>query len=314
MTVDQHASRGFPQPDPITADGTPGTSHEPIAHQHAFDWAEHLTRLERGEQLYAPIFDQAITWLRELRGSARVNRVLDVGSGAGVVSVLLARAFPEAEVVAVDGAPALLEAVAARAERVGITQQVHILHASLPEDADSLPEADLIWASDALHHVGDQRAAIDLLRRRLTPAGVLAVSEGGLPARYLPMEIGLGRPGLQARLDVASADGFAAMRAALPGAVAAIDDWPGMLRASGLQQVASRSFLLDIPSPLSSEARAFVTGEFAVASNWLREQLDPTDLDTIARLVDHDDPHGLMRRPDVFMLAAKTVHVGLRGS
>src|SRR5256885_11874564 len=35
-----------------------------------------------------------------------------------------------------------------------------VLQASLPEDAAELPDADLIWASDALHHVGDQQAAL----------------------------------------------------------------------------------------------------------------------------------------------------------
>ncbi|MFF3001865.1 hypothetical protein ACFVTF_03530 [Kitasatospora sp. NPDC057940] len=35
-------------------------------------------------------------------GHAPVHRVLDVGSGPGVVTCLLARTFPDAEVVAVD--------------------------------------------------------------------------------------------------------------------------------------------------------------------------------------------------------------------
>ena len=298
-------------PEHLQAHAT--TAAATLAHQDgAFDWAAHLARLERGEELFEPLFEQAAGWLRELRDSAPVGRILDVGSGAGVVSAVLARAFPDAQVMAVDGTPALLDAVKVRAERLGISKQVHVLHASLPEDAASLPEADLIWASDALHHLGDQQAAIDLLHRRLSPGGLLAVCEGGLPARYLPNELGFGRPGLQARLDAASADRFAAMRAALPGAVAAIDDWPGMLRASGLQGVSSRSFLRDLPSPLPDTARAFVIGELAAFHDWLIEQLDTTDVASLARLLDQDDAQGLMRRPDVFVLAARTVHTARR--
>ena len=306
MTSDHDGAREHLQAHATMAEAT-------LAHQDgAFDWAAHLARLERGEELFEPLFEQAAGWLRELRDSAPVGRILDVGSGAGVVSAVLARAFPDAQVMAVDGTPALLDAVGVRAERLGISKQVHVLHASLPEDAASLPEADLIWASDALHHLGDQQAAIDLLHRRLSPGGLLAVCEGGLPARYLPNELGFGRPGLQARLDAASADRFAAMRAALPGAVAAIDDWPGMLRASGLQGVSSRSFLRDIPSPLPDKARAFVIGEFAAFHDWLNEQLDTTDVSSLARLLDQDDAQGLMRRPDVFVLAARTVHTARR--
>lgn len=64
-----------------------------------------------------------------------------------------------------------------------------MLHATLPEDAASLPDADLIWSSDALHHVGDQQATVHLLHRRLKPGALLEVCEGGLPTRYLPNEI-----------------------------------------------------------------------------------------------------------------------------
>ena len=288
---------------------------EAIAHQHAnFDWAAQLTRLELGEQLHQPFFEQATAWLRELRGDGRAARILDVGSGAGIVTVGLAHAFPEADVLAVDATPALLEAVMARAERAGIADRVQVLHASLPEDAAKLPDADLIWASDALHHVGDQQAAIGLLHGHLRPGGLLAVCEGGLPARFLPNEIGFGRAGLQARLDAATADGFAAMRAALPNATPAVDDWPGMLRASGFEAVASRTFLVDVPAPLPASGRAFLSSNLAAQRDWLAEHLDATDLETIARLLDGDDPGGLLRRPDVFFLTARTVHTGRLGS
>jgi SAM-dependent methyltransferase len=280
-------------------------------HQHTdFDWAAQLTRLELGEELHQPFFEQASAWLREFRSAARTDRILDVGSGAGIVTVVLARAFPEAEVLAVDGTPALLEAVTARSERAGVAARVHALQATLPQDVDRLPDADLIWSSDALHHVGDQQGVINLLHGRLRPGGLLAVCEGGLPARFLPNEIGFGRSGLQARLDAATADGFAAMRAALPNATQAIDDWPGMLRASGFESVTSRTFLVDLAAPLSASGRAYLLTNLAAQRDGLAERLDATDLDAIARLLDEDDPGGLVNRPDAFFLTAKTVHAG----
>jgi SAM-dependent methyltransferase len=283
-------------------------------HHAEFDWAAQLTRLELGEELHQPFFEQAAAWLRELRHPARTDRILDVGSGAGVVTAVLAHAFPAVELVAVDATPALLDAVTARAERLGIADRVHVMQASLPEDAATLPDADLIWASDALHHVGDQQAAIDLLHARLRQDGLLAVCEGGLPARFLPNEIGFGRPGLQSRLDAVTADGFAAMRAGLPNATPAVDDWPGMLRASGFEAVASRTFLVDVPAPLPARARAYLTTNLAAQRDGLAEHLDATDLEAIARLLDDADPAGLFRRSDVFFLNARTVHTGGRGS
>lgn len=287
---------------------------EPAAatlHQHAaLDWAAQLRRLELGEALHQPFFEEAAAWLRELRGTAPTQRILDIGSGAGIVSLVLAHAFPRAEVVAVDGAPALLEAVMARAERSGVGDRVQVLHASLPEDAAKLPPADLIWASDALHHVGDQQAAIDLLRARLRPAGLLAVCEGGLPARFLPIEIGFGRSSLQARLDAATADAFAAMRAALPDATQAVDDWPAMLRASGFEATTTRTFLLDVQAPLPAAGREYLRTNLAAQLGGLTDVLDATDQASVARLLEEADPEGLSRRPDVFFLTARTVHAG----
>jgi SAM-dependent methyltransferase len=292
---------------------TPDQHRHEHEHQHqhdSFDWAAQLARLELGEELHLPFFDQAVTWLHQLRGDGRVDRILDIGSGAGVVSVVLARTFPEAAVVAVDGTPALLDAVTARAQRLSVAERVQVHLANLPQDGAQLPQADLIWASDAVHHFGDQQAAVDLLHGRLRSGGLLAVIEGGLPARFLPNEIGFGRSGLQARLDAATADGFAEMRAALHNATAQVDDWPGMLRASGFETVESRSFLVDVPAPLSSDARAFLRTNLAAQRDWIDAHLDAGDREAITRLLDDDDPRGLLRRTDVFYLTAKTVHVG----
>jgi SAM-dependent methyltransferase len=286
-------------------------------HHHTdVDWAAQLARLALGQELHRPFFEQAAAWLRDLRGpsSSGTRRVLDVGSGAGVVTAVLTRAFPDAEVVAVDGTPALLEAVAAHAARQGCADRVQVLLASLPADAARLPQADLIWASDALHHVGDQQAAVDLMRGHLREGGLLAIGEGGLPARFLPNELGFGRAGPQARLDAAAAAGFAAMRASLPQTTRAVDDWPGLLRASGFEAVASRTFLVDVAAPLSASGRAYLRTTLAAQRDSLTEHLDTIDREAIARLLDDDHPDGLQRRPDVFFLTARTVHTGRLGA
>ena len=296
----------------------PMTTTHPVhdndaAAQHAhFDWAAQLTRLELGEELHLDFFKAAAAWLRELRGPARTERILDVGSGAGVVTTVLADAFPDTELVAVDVDAVLLDAVMSRAERAGLAQRVQALRAALPDDAARLPEADLIWSSDALHHVGDQQAAVDLLFQRIRPGGLLAICEGGLPARFIPSAIGFGRPGLQTRIDAASAEGFTAMRAALPNSTSAVDDWPGLLRASGAEAISSRSFLVDLPAPLPARARTALSTNLAAQRDWLVDRLDADDLNTITRLLDADDPAGLMHRPDVFFLAARTVHTARR--
>ncbi|MGW7487772.1 class I SAM-dependent methyltransferase [Streptomyces sp. NPDC054786] len=291
----------------------PGHGHGPHDGAH-IDWGVLGPHLERGAELYLPLYERAAAWLRELltedsaAGDEGVFRVLDIGSGPGVVSCLLARAFPAAEVVAVDASEALLERARDRAGSLGLGDRLRTHRAELPDGLDALGGADLIWSGKAMHHVGDQRAAVAALAGHLRPGGLLAVAEGGLAPRFLPRDIGIGRPGLQSRLDAAGEDWFTEMRTALPDAADEIEDWPAFLADAGLCTPCTRSFLLDLPAPLSADARAYVQETLAHGLDMYGDHLDEGDLTTLARLTDPDDAVGITRRPDAFLLSAQTVH------
>lgn len=307
--VDGHGDRG----DHGHGDrGGHGHGHGDPAH---IDWDVIAPLLEQGAEVHTPLFEQAAGWLRELfaagggPGAGSVRRVLDVGSGPGVVTCVLARAFPEAEVVAVDPTPALLERVGIRAERLGLGDRVRTHAGELPDGLGEVGTADLIWSSKAVHHVGDQRAAVRALAGALRPGGLLALSEGGLGARSLPRDFGIGRPGLEARLEALHEEAFARMRAGLPGAKEAVENWPGFLAAAGLDTTTgSRGFLLDLPAPLGPEARAYISAQMTRLAEQAEERLDAEDRATLARLLDADDPAGLAHRPDLFLMTAQTVH------
>ncbi|MEV5594528.1 methyltransferase [Streptomyces sp. NPDC052496] len=285
--------------------------HHDNAHM---DWEALATHLEGEAELQTPLLEQATTWLRDLLtrspgpGPDEIARVLDIGSGPGVTSCLLAQAFPQAEIVAVDPTEALLERARDRAARLGLGDRFRTQTAELPDHIDGIGEADLIWSSKALHHVGDQEAAVAALARRLRPGGLLAVCEGGLTPRFLPRDFGIGRPGFQARLDALQDGWFAEMRAALPGARAVVEDWPAMLTATGLRSPLSRSFLLDLPAPLAPEGRAQITRQLSRFAEIHGDGLDEEDRTTLTRLLDPDDPAGIARRPDLFWLSAQTCH------
>lgn len=176
--------------------------------------------------------------------------IVDAGSGPGIVSCLLAHTFPQARVVAVDGVAPLLERAREHADRLGVADRFGTLRTDLDDGLGDLEyPADLLWASRSLHHVGDQRTALEGFARALAPGGAVALLEGGLPARYFPRDIGIGRPGLQSRIDAIQEEWFAKMRAELPGAVTETEDWPALMHAVGLRHVATRTFLLDLPAP-----------------------------------------------------------------
>ncbi|MGG7572083.1 methyltransferase domain-containing protein [Streptomyces sirii] len=309
MTHDDHghADHGHPSHDDHGHTSHAGHGSHSDHHTHTgddFDWAAMADLLELEGETHSPYVRQALAELARLTP----RRILDIGSGPGVAACRLAAVFPDAEVTAVDGAPELLARAEQRAERLGVRLRTQV--AEFPAGLADLGPADLVWSGQAVHHVGDQQGVLNQLAGLLEPGGVLAVVEGGLPPRWLPRDLGFGHCGLQERLDVAMAERFGRMRAELPGSVAVVEDWPGMLRAAGLTDARSRTFLIDHPAPLAEGSRRFVRGSLERCRQVLADLLDTEDLATLDRLLDPSDPAGVDHRTDLFLLTAKTVHFG----
>lgn len=282
-------------------------------HDHTdIDWAEMAPMMEEQAELYMPMYERAMAWLGKRQ--TEPGLIVDAGSGPGIASCLLAETFPGARIVAVDGSEPLLERARDRAGRLGVADRFGTLAGELPGVLGDLDyPADLIWASWSLHHLGDQRAALAAFADRLAPGGTLGLLEGSLPTRYLPRDIGIGRPGLQARIDALHEDWFSQMRAALPGAVDVVEDWPALLTSVGLKHTGTRTFLLDLPAPTTDRARHVAATTLTRMREVLGDLLDAEDRATLDRLVDPDDKASVHHRPDVFFLAARTVHTAARG-
>lgn len=293
-------------------------AHHHHTHDHTeggratdIDWAQMATMLETQAELFAPMYARALAWLAE--SVPEPGLIVDAGSGPGVVSCQFAETFPDARVVAVDGSVPLLERAKARADRLGFADRFGILAGDLPSVLAELDyPADLLWAARSLHHLGDQAAALAAFADRLAPGGTLALLEGGLPSRFLPRDLGFGRPGLQARVDAVEAEWFARMRAELPGAVTGAEDWPALLRAAGLEHTGTRTFLLDLPAPVSEAARAHVADSLTRLRDACADGIDPEDRAALDRLLDPDDEASVHHRPDVFVLSAHTVYTAVR--
>ncbi|MFE9675057.1 class I SAM-dependent methyltransferase [Streptomyces sp. NPDC006259] len=298
----QHQHGGHAQPGPHGHGHGNGTD---------IDWAEMAPHLEAQAELFMPLYEKALSWLG--KEVTEPGLIVDAGSGPGVVSCLFAEMFPGARVMAVDGSGPLLERARARAGRRGFDDRFGTLAGELPGVLDELDyPADLIWAGRSLHHLGDQRAALAAFAERLAPGGTLAIMEGGLPSRFLPRDLGFGRPGLEARLDALEAEWFARMRADLPGAVEETEDWAALLGAAGLKHARTRTFLLDLPAPASDRARAYIAASLGRLRDVFGATLEAGDRAMLDRLLDPGDPAGVHRRPDVFVLAAHSVHTAVK--
>ncbi|WP_282693427.1 class I SAM-dependent methyltransferase [Streptomyces sp. CC208A] len=293
--------------------------HAPHDHGHAHgdgtepDWARLAPLLERQAEVAGAAYREAAAWIGTLVPVIGVRRLLDVGSGPGVVTALLAEAFPYAEAVAVDGSPELLERARARAEAQGLGGRVSTLRAELPGETASLGETDLLWAGNSLHHIGDQRAALAEFAKLLRPGGLVALVEGGLTPRHLPRDIGIGRPGLEARFDAEHAESFARMRSELPGATREPDDWRAMFRSAGLTPAGTRTFLVDVPAPVPPVVRELAVAHFGRLRENFGDRLGAEDRATLDRLLDPADEQSLHHRADLFHLTAHTVHTARKG-
>jgi SAM-dependent methyltransferase len=277
-------------------------------HHHVdFDDPAMVAYAELEGELLISLMEEATALVSKHCG-APVHHVLDIGCGPGVGTAVLAEAFPAATIVAVDGSPTMLEQAAARAERLGLADRVTTRQADLPADLAALGQADVIWASMVLHHVGDEAAALAQLRERLNPGGVLALVEKADPVRVLPADVDLGRPGLWARLDAAWHAWFGGMRAELPGA-AVSDDYPAMLAAAGFEVLVDEVPTVALDPPLDERARRFAHQQIQRIPTQLADHADPADLAALDPLLDEHSEQSILRRDDTLVRATRHLYL-----
>jgi malonyl-CoA O-methyltransferase len=131
-------------------------------------------RYDDAAVLQALVRDELLSRLALLRETPRV--VLDLGAGTGLGAAALKRAYPRAEVTAVDLSPAMLEQ-ARRHSR--LWRRIRCVAA----DARALPmetaSVDLVFTSLMLQWVDPLDAALAQIRRVLRPGGLMLASSFG---------------------------------------------------------------------------------------------------------------------------------------
>lgn len=103
---------------------------------------------------------------------AGAPRILDLGTGAGRLIVLVKKVRPNATFVALDFSPTMLDAVCAE---FGSDPSVKVIQHDFDENLPSLGRFDAVISSFAIHHVVDERkrAIYEESFELLEPGGVL---------------------------------------------------------------------------------------------------------------------------------------------
>lgn len=128
-------------------------------------WAGRASAYERG---FARLTAQTVERLLDAAGVAAGSRVLDLGTGPGIVSAGAVRRG--ARVSAVDADPHMAETAARNVPEADV--RVAVLPA-LPHDDETF---DAVVGNFVINHVGEPAVALKEMRRVLRPGGRLALT------------------------------------------------------------------------------------------------------------------------------------------
>ena len=232
----------------------------------------------------------------------RPSAIVDLGAGTGTGTLALAQLFPDAEVIAVDQSAEMLgTASASRPRALGLADRVRTVDA--PTWTKAWPDVgpvDLVWASMSLHHLADPDRALADVVAALRPGGLLAVVEIDGQPRFLPDDLGIGRPGLEVRWHTAIEPEHAARVPHLGS------DWDARFAAAGLPLVGRREFVIDLRPPLPAATGRYARAYLARIRSALEGRLDADDLATIDLLLDEHGTNSVLHRTDLRVSTVRT--------
>jgi SAM-dependent methyltransferase len=141
------------------------------------DWADTYDRFQACSA--GPLVGRLV----ELAGAAAAQRVLDVGTGTGIVAQAAAwKVGPGGRVVGIDLSEGMLAVARAKAARAGLGDQLEYRHMdaeTLDLESDSF---DRVVSLFAMFHLPNPLAALREMYRVLKPGGRLALGVGSGPA------------------------------------------------------------------------------------------------------------------------------------
>ena len=132
-------------------------------------------------------------------------RVMDLACGAGVGLIRMARTYPKASLVGVDGDAFSLELTQEKTDEAGLQGQVSLVLSTL-EDLDMDAEFDLVVINVSMHECRDIEKATRNIHSALKPGGYFVISDFPFPetseeTRTVPARVMSGIQYFEAMID-----------------------------------------------------------------------------------------------------------------
>lgn len=249
---------------------------------------------------------EVTAWARELTADRPPRRILDLGSGTGTGSFALLERFEEAETIALDLSEDMLRHLEGKARDRGLAGRIRTVQADLDAGWPAIEPVDLVWAAQSLHHLAAPDRVLADVFATLRPGGLLVAVELDSFPRFLPDDLGFGRPGLEERGHAVLSERRAAQ---LPHIGS---DWGQRLAKSGLTVEGERVFTIDLRPPLPPSAGRYAQVSLRRMRSGLEGALSADDLAALDTLLDDDGPRNILRRDDLSVRTSRTVWVARR--
>ncbi|WP_379517016.1 class I SAM-dependent methyltransferase [Nonomuraea insulae] len=280
--------------------------HHPENHHGApADDSAMAEMLDLDAEVLGAHLSDVTAWVRELTADRPPRRILDLGSGTGTGSFALLERFEEAETIALDLSEDMLRHLEGKAGERGLAGRIRTVQADLDAGWPAIEPVDLVWAAQSLHHLADPDRVLADVFATLRPGGLLVAVELDSFPRFLPDDLGFGRPGLEERGHAVMSERRAAH---LPHIGS---DWGQRLAKSGLTVEGERVFTIDLRSPLPPSAGRYAQVTLRRMRSGLEDALSADDLAAFDALLD-DGPRNILRRDDLSVRTTRTVWVARR--
>jgi ubiquinone/menaquinone biosynthesis C-methylase UbiE len=107
----------------------------------------------------------------------QTGAALDLGCGSGDMTLRLARALPNWTIDGLDGSPAMLHFGYEAIQQAGLTAQITLHQAYLPDENAPYAHYDLIFSNSLLHHLADPMVLWQSVHRWAKPNAAIFIMD-----------------------------------------------------------------------------------------------------------------------------------------